>query len=83
MENRYYVFIIVVINIMIIIQTITAVNRCRSCGRDRMVIGFTTAHVEVYSIQHYVIKCVSDLSQVGGFLQVLRYPPPIQLSAKI
>jgi hypothetical protein len=22
---------------------------------------------EVYSIQHYVIKCVSDLRQVGGF----------------
>jgi len=24
-----------------------------------------------YSIQHYVIKFVSDLQQVGGFLQVL------------
>jgi len=59
--NRYYVLIIVVINIIIIIQTITAVNRCRSCGRARMVIEFATAHVEVYSIQHYVIKCVSDL----------------------
>jgi hypothetical protein len=22
-------------------------------------------------------KCVSDLRQVGGFLRVLRYPPPI------
>jgi hypothetical protein len=27
---------------------------------------------EVYLIQHYVIKFVSDLQQVGGFLQVLR-----------
>ena len=27
---------------------------------------------EVHSIQHYVIKCVSDLLQVGGFLRVLR-----------
>ena len=26
---------------------------------------------EVYSIQHYVIKFVSDLRQVGRFLQVL------------
>ena len=26
------------------------------------------AHAEVYSIQHYVIKFVSDLRQVGGFL---------------
>ncbi len=46
-------------------------------GRDRMVVGFTTtyainvyhanvvsanpAHGEMYSIQHYVIKFVSDL----------------------
>jgi hypothetical protein len=58
--------------------------------RDRMVVGFTTtvqsvpitnkilssnhAHGEVYSIQHYVIKFVSDLWQVGGFLRVLRFP---------
>jgi hypothetical protein len=26
---------------------------------------------EVYSMHHYVIKFVSDLQQVGGFLQVL------------
>jgi hypothetical protein len=31
-------------------------------------------HGEVYSIQHYVIKFVSDLRQVGGFLWVLRFP---------
>jgi hypothetical protein len=29
------------------------------------------AHGEVYSIQHYVITFVSDLRQVGSFLQVL------------
>jgi len=34
-------------------------------------------HGEVYSMQHYVIKLVSDLQQVGGFLHVLRFPPPI------
>ena len=33
-------------------------------------------HGEVYSIQHYVIKFVSDLRQVGGFL---RFPPSIKL----
>jgi hypothetical protein len=37
----------------------------------------------VYSIQHYVIKFVSDLRQVGGFLWVLRFPPPIELKATI
>jgi hypothetical protein len=39
---------------------------------------------EVYSIQHHdVIKFVSDLRQVGGFLWVLRFPPPIKLTAMI
>jgi len=40
-------------------------------------------HAEVYSIQHYVIKFVSDLRQVGGFFWVLRFPPPIKLTATI
>ena len=35
---------------------------------------------EVYSIQHYVIKFVSYLRQVGG---VFRFPPSIQLTATI
>ena len=30
------------------------------------------AHGEVYFIQHYVIKYVSDLWQVGGFVSDLR-----------
>jgi len=32
-------------------------------------------------MQHYVIKFVSDLWQVSDFLQVLRFPPPINLTA--
>ena len=56
-------------------------------GRDHMVVGFTTTyaisayrykvrrsnptHGEVYSLQHYTIKFVSDLRQVSGFLWVL------------
>jgi hypothetical protein len=28
-------------------------------------------------MQHYVIKFVSDLRQVGGFLRALQFPPPI------
>jgi hypothetical protein len=28
--------------------------------------------IEVYKLQHYVIKLVSDLRQVGGFLRILR-----------
>jgi hypothetical protein len=40
-------------------------------------------HDKVYSIQHYAIKFVFDLRQVGGFLWVLRFPPPIKLTAAI
>ena len=40
------------------------------------VVSLNPAHGEVYSIEHYVIKIVSDLRQVGGFLQVLRFPSP-------
>ena len=37
---------------------------------------FESRSGEVYSIQHYVIKFVSDLRQVCGFLWLLRFPPP-------
>ena len=59
--------------------------------RDRMVVEFATTcaiiayhhlscefepiHGEVYSIKYYVIKFVSDLRQVCGFLWVLQFPP--------
>jgi hypothetical protein len=36
-------------------------------------------HILLYLIQHYVIKFVSDLRQVSGFLRVLWFPPPIKL----
>ena len=69
-------------------------NRGRR-GRDRIVVGFTVqsvpitikvvssnpVHGEVYSIQHYVTKFVSDLRQVGGFLRAVLFPPPIKLTA--
>ena len=53
-------------------------------GRDGMVVVSSNAvHGELYSIQHYVIKFVSDLRQVGGFLRVHLFPPPINLTATI
>ena len=36
------------------------------------VVSSNHVHGEVYSIQHYVIKFISDLRQVGGFIRVLR-----------
>jgi hypothetical protein len=37
----------------------------------------------IKSIQHYVIKFISDLRQVRGFLWVLLFSPPIKLTAMI
>ena len=62
----------------------TVMYRGLSKCRDRIVVGFTNvqsvpsitkvlnsnpAHGDVYLIQHYVIKYVSDLRQVGGWLR--------------
>jgi hypothetical protein len=66
-------------------------------GSHCIVVGFTTNYTtsayplwccELESrsgqgVQHYVIKFVVDLRLVGGFLQVLRFPPPIKLTATI
>ena len=68
-------------------------------GHDHVVVGFTTYAISAYhhwccefesragreyiNVQHYVIKFVSDLRQVSGFLRVLRFPPPIKLTATI
>jgi len=38
---------------------------------------------EVYSIEHYVIKFVSDFRQVVRFLLILRFPPPRKLTVTI
>jgi hypothetical protein len=76
----------------------TFINIFHRC-RDRMVVGFTTNYAisafhhyrcefeslsdEVYSIQHYMLKFVSDLRQVDGFLRVLQFSPPIKQTATI
>jgi hypothetical protein len=48
-----------------------------------IVVSFKPVHGEVYSIQHYVIKFVSDLRQVSGFLRALRFLQPITVTVKI
>ena len=47
------------------------------------VVSSNPVHAEVYSIQMYVIKIVSDLRQVGGFLRLLWCPPSIKLTVTI
>jgi hypothetical protein len=70
------------------------------CGRDCMVVRFTTTymqsvpittkvvssnptHGKVYSLQLYVMKFVSDLWQVCGFLLLFQFPPPRKLTHDI
>ena len=48
------------------------------CKSVPITINVGRSNAEVYSIQHCVIKFVSDLRQVGGFLLVLRFPPQIK-----
>jgi hypothetical protein len=79
------------------ILSVIYVSTCGRSGCDRMVVRFTTTHaISAYHywycefesrsgqcVQHYVKKFVSDLWQVGGFIWVLRFPPPIKLTAAI
>jgi hypothetical protein len=44
---------------------------------------FESCSGEVSLIQQYVIKFVSELQQVHGFLRVLRFPPPVKLPTTI
>jgi hypothetical protein len=41
-------------------------------------ISSNPAHDEIRSIQQYVIEFASDLREVGSFLWVLRFRPPIK-----
>jgi hypothetical protein len=47
------------------------------------IVSSNPTHGEVYSIQHYVTKFVSDLRQVSDFLRFLWFPPPVKLIATI
>jgi len=75
-----------------IIHLLFIFHQFRDRRGHRMVVGFKTTcaistyhpvHGEVYSMQHYMIKFVSALQQVGSFLRVLRFPSPIKLTATI
>ena len=72
----------IIIQVSTNLHTYLSVGRgCR--GRDRMIVGFTTTYaIRAYDHwccefesrsgrygQHYVIKFVSDLRQVSGFLR--------------
>ena len=59
------------------IQCIAEIVKYHStCGRDGMVVGFTTTITTDVVNSKFVI----DLRQVSGFLQLLWFPPPIKLN---
>ena len=47
-------------------------------GNHRPVVSSNPAHCEVYSMEDYVIKLVSDMRGVIDFLRVLWFPSPIK-----
>jgi hypothetical protein len=59
------------------------VQSVQSVPISTKVASSSPVHGEVYSIPLCVTKFVSDLRQVNGFLWVLRFPPPIKLTATI
>ena len=69
--------IICIINILdfqLLVQSVSITTK---------VVSSNPGYVEVYLIQHCVIKFVSALQQVCGSLRVLRFPPPVKLTASI
>ena len=68
---------------VVIVQWLDLQLHVQSVPITTKVVSSNPVHGEVYSIQHYVIKFVSDLRQIGGFLRVLQFPPPIKLTAMI
>ena len=74
---RYQFQIANEIDNMIIPVFVSIVN----LGHLTKVVSLIPAYGEVYLIQHYGIKFVSDLQYVSSFLCVLRFPPPVKLTA--
>ena len=62
---------------------VSVIQACANIDITTNIVGFESRSGGVYSIQHYVITFLSDLRQISGFLWVLRFPPPIKLTATI
>ena len=56
---------------------------CNQCLSPLVLLVRISIKARSRGVQHYVIKCVSDLRQVGGFFLVPRFPPQIKLTAMI
>ena len=72
----------VFIGVRVVHRVVLCVVYCRLFITTKIVCS-NPVHGEVNSIPYYVIKFVSDLQRVGGFLLVLRFPSPIKLTSTI
>ena len=86
--NKRYVYLVIIfstmhIHVVVIVWLLDLQLPVQSVPITTSVVSLNPVHGEVYSIQHYVIKFVRDLQQVGGFLRVLWFPPSIKLTATI
>ena len=61
----------------------TRIKLVQSVSITNNVVSSNHVYGEVYSLQHYVIKFVSDLGQVDAFLRVLMFFPSIKLTVTI
>jgi hypothetical protein len=55
------------------LTTLVLIDTSNLCNQYLSVVSSNPVHDEVCSTQHYVIKFVSNLRQIGGFLLVLRF----------
>ena len=56
------------------LTTLVLIDTNNLCNQYLSVVSSNPVHDDVCSTQHYVIKFVSNLRQVGGFLRVFRFP---------
>ena len=68
---------------LIIDATVVILIHSQSVPITTKIVSSNPVHGEVYSIQHYVAKFVSDLQHVGCFHRVLRFPSLIKLTITI
>ena len=77
--NEYFVNVIVRAVMVVIVRLLDLQLHVQSVPITTEVVSLNPAHGKVYSMQHYEIKFVGDLRQVGGFLRVLLFPPPVSV----
>ena len=77
--NYYYTTIVCVMMVCLLDSQL----HVQSVPITTIFVSSNPGHGEVYLMLNYVIRFVSDLRQVGGFLRVLWFPLKINLNAMI